>query len=154
MGQLQKQSAEVLEITSFLCRELWLPVPRASPGTRDHRSVMGGKASAGPSPPRSGAAFKERARTLALAARAVDLCSTTVLPLHWRHSSTPSARPRAAPRSPGSCRGDQVLPFTRRCRRQSSSQRRDRDPAPSPSPPDGRPGCKAQRALDSALTSG
>lgn len=90
MGQMRKQGAEVLEIASLLCRELWLPVPRASPGTRDHRSVMGGKASAGPSPPCSGAAFKEGARALALAARVADLCSSTVLPLHWRHSSTPS----------------------------------------------------------------
>lgn len=144
MGQMRKRGTEVLEIASFLCRELWLPVPRASPGTRDHRPVLGGKASAGPSPPCSGAAFKERARALALATCVVDLCSSTVLPLHWRppphlhhlhrillHPVSRWARPRAAPRSPGSCRGGQVLPFTSHCGRQSSSRRRDGDPAPS-----------------------
>ena len=111
MGQMQKQSTEVLEIASFLCRELWLPVPRASPGTRDHGSAMGGKASASPSPPRSGVAFKERAHTPALAPRVVDLCSTAVLlppsPAPslgtWLGSPAPSP---ALPCSPGWARRD------------------------------------------------
>lgn len=69
------EGTEVLEIASFFCRELQLPVPW------DPGSAKGETASVGPSPPRLGAAFKERAHTLALA--------PGVLPSSWYPASLP-----------------------------------------------------------------
>lgn len=48
---MQKQHTEVCEITFYLCQELWLPAHRASPGTQQCGSAMGGRPSAGLSPP-------------------------------------------------------------------------------------------------------